>query len=122
MTVVLPNSRNDNIWLRRFSRASAWALLAAVLVLVVSGWGITQTGVIYHMTFGLIDRGAANFIHREANVPLAIFFLAHVMINIKLMISRGTPRLPWLTNIVLILVGAGLMAAVIYMQYFRTGG
>jgi len=122
MTDVLPNSRRENIWLRRFSRISAWALLAAVVVLVVSGWGITQTGVIYHFTFGLIDRGAANTVHRNTNGPLAAFFLAHVLINIKLMLSRRSPRLAWLANIVLILIGAGIMAAVIYMEYFRLGG
>ena len=122
MTDVLPNSRRENSWLRRFSRISAWALLAAVVVLVVSGWGITQTGVIYHITFGLIDRGAANAIHRNTNGPLAAFFLAHVLINIKLMLSRGTPRLAWLANVILILVGAGIMASVVYMEYFRLGG
>ena len=122
MATAPPNSRNDNIWLKRFSRISAWALLVLVLVLVISGWGITQTGVIYRFTFGLIDRGAANTIHRDINGALAVFFLAHVMINIKMMLSRRTPRLAWLTNIILIVVGAGLMAAVIYMEYFRLGG
>jgi hypothetical protein len=122
MATTLPNSRNDNIWLRRFSRISAWALLAAVVVLVISGWGITQTGVIYRITFGLIDRGVANTIHREINGPLAIFFLGHVLINIRLMFSRGTPRLAWLINVILIVIGAGVLAGVIYMEYFRLGG
>jgi len=45
------------IWLRRLSRISAWLLLVAVLVLVVSGWGITHTEIIYKATFGLIDGG-----------------------------------------------------------------
>ena len=109
-------------WLRRISRISAWALLVTVVVLVISGWGITQTGVIYKITFGLIDRGTADSIHRETNVPLAVFFLAHVMINIKLMISRSRPFQDWLTNIILIVIGMGLMAVVVYMQYYRLGG
>ena len=60
-----------NPWLRRLSRASAWALLVGVVVQVVSGWGITQTGIIYDVTFGLIDRRIANTIHRWINLPLA---------------------------------------------------
>jgi len=104
------------------ARISAWCLLATVLVLVFSGWGITQTGVIYNITFGLIDRGAANSIHRVVNVPLAVFFLVHIFTNIRLMISRGRPWRYWLVNVVLIIAGAGLMAIVIYMEYFRRGG
>ena len=115
------NLRN-NIWLKRLSRISAWALLAAVIILVISGWGITQTGVIHHITFGLIDRALANSIHRNTNVPLAAFFLIHVLTNIKLMTYRGSRFQAGFVNIILIVIGAGLMAIVIYMEYFRLGG
>jgi cytochrome b subunit of formate dehydrogenase len=101
---------------------SAWALLAGVIVLVVSGWGITQTGVIYSLSFGLIDRRLANAIHRATNVPLAFFFLAHVLINIKLRMRQNHSSKAWLINTLLIVEGAGLMAIVIYMEYFRLGG
>ena len=108
--------------LKRIARASAWALLAAVIVAVVSGWGITQTGIIYRLTFGLIDRGVADAIHRAANVPMALFFFSHVFINIKLMISRRRP--PWglPTSIILGVIGTGLLGIVVYMEYFRVGG
>jgi len=118
----LPKIRGGTLWLRRFSRISALALLLTVVLLLFSGWGITQTGVIYKITFGLIDRGIANNIHRATNLPLAIFFLSHVMINIRLMISRDRPSTVWPVNIILILVGLGLIVIVIYMEYFRLGG
>jgi hypothetical protein len=108
--------------LKRIARASAWALLATVIVAVVSGWGITQTGIIYRLTFGLIDRGLADAIHRATNVPMALFFLSHVFINIKLMISRRTPSKGLLTSSILGVIGAGLLAITIYMEYFRLGG
>ena len=120
--MTIDNCTPKTSWLRRFSRISAWALLVTVAILVISGWGITQTGIIYKMTFGLIDRGVANSIHRETNLPLAVFFLGHVMINIKLMVSRNRPSRDWLTNIILIVIGLGLMMIVVYMQYFRLGG
>ena len=111
-----------NPWLRRLSRASAWALLVGVVVQVVSGWGITQTGIIYDVTFGLIDRRIANTIHRWINLPLAFFFLTHVMINIKLTISRNHPSRAWLLNGFLILIGLTLLAIVVFMERYRLGG
>jgi hypothetical protein len=120
MVVAVPGK--TDVLLKRVARASAWALLAAIIVAVVSGWGITQTDVIYRLTFGVIDRGLADAIHRAANVPLALFFLSHVFINIKLMISQRSPSRGLLTGIVLGVVGAGLLGIVIYMEYFRLGG
>jgi cytochrome b subunit of formate dehydrogenase len=111
-----------DVLLKRIARASAWALLAAIVVAVVSGWGITQTGIIYRLTFGLIDRGVADLIHRAANVPLAVFFLSHVFINIKLIVSKRSPTRGLLTSSILGVIGASLLAITIYMEYFRLGG
>jgi hypothetical protein len=111
-----------DVLLKRIARASAWVLLATIVVAVVSGWGITQTGIIYRLTFGLIDRGVADAIHRATNVPMALFFLSHVLINIKLMISRRSPSSGLLASSILGVVGAGLLAVMIYMEYFRLGG
>ena len=111
-----------DVLLKRIARASAWALLAAVVVAVLSGWGITQTGIIYRLTFGLVDRGLADSIHRATNVPMALFFLSHVFINMKLMISRRRPSRGLLSSSILGLIGAGLLAMVIYMEYFPLAG
>lgn len=118
---IMPKVYEANPWLKRLARASAWALLVAVIVLVVSGWGITQTGIVYRATFGLMDRRLADAIHRAANVPLA-FFLSHVLLNIKLAVSQSYPSRRWLINSILILIGAGLLAIMIYMEFFRLGG
>jgi hypothetical protein len=119
---VVGVAAKTDVLLKRIARASAWALLAAVVVAVVSGWGITQTGIIYRLTFGLINRGLADAIHRATNVPLALFFLSHVFINIKLMISQRNRARGLLTSILLGVVGGGILAIVIYMEYFRLGG
>jgi intracellular septation protein A len=119
---VVTVAGKTDVLLNRIAEASAWALLVTIVVVVVSGWGITQTGIIYRLTFGLIDRGLADAIHRAVNVPLALFFLSHIFINIKLRISKRSPSKGWLTNSVLGVIGAGLLAIMIYMQYFRLGG
>jgi cytochrome b subunit of formate dehydrogenase len=119
---VKPKVYQVNPHLRKVARASAIAILVGIVVIVITGWGITQTGVIYNLTHGLIDRGIANAIHRGANAPLAFFFLLHVLINVKIVVSQHHPSRAWLTNSLLIALGAGLMAAMVYMEYFRLGG
>jgi cytochrome b subunit of formate dehydrogenase len=110
------------MWLKRISRISAWALLASVVVLVLSGWGITQTEVIYKLSFGLIDRRLADAIHRASILPLTFFFLLHILINIRLKITSRRPFIRWLSDGFLITIGVGIMAAAIYMEYFARGG
>jgi len=126
MTVAVPNgvpkARDAGVRMKALARISAWALLACVIVQGISGWGITQTGIVYRITFGLVDRRLANAIHRASVLPLALFFLLHVLINTGMMISRKRPRLGRLLSWVLAAVGACAMGLVIYMQYFRTGG
>ncbi len=114
--------KKANFWLRKMARASAWVLLVGIIILIISGWGITQTGLIYRLTGGLVDRRLADEIHRAANIPLVFFFMAHVLINIKLALPRKSSFGAWLTNIILIAIGVCLMAITVYMGYFRLGG
>jgi len=115
-------TQKAGIWLKRIARASSWLLLLSVVVLVVSGWGITQTSVIYHLTGGLIDRGKADSIHRAAVLPLSIFFLLHVLINIWLTINSKHSYVKQIIGWTFFAVGAGILGLVIYMEYFRLGG
>ncbi len=106
------------IWLRRIAYISAWLLLASVAVQVISGWGITQTEIIYKLSFGLIDRSVAYDMHMGSIIALTFFFLVHVLINIRLKITSHHRLIVWLTNGALTAVGLGIMALVVYMQYF----
>jgi thiosulfate reductase cytochrome b subunit len=110
------------IRLRKIAIISAWLLLASVVVQVISGWGMTQTEIIYKLSFGLIDRRTADAIHMGSIIALVFFFLVHVLINIRLKITSRRRLIVWLTNIVLIAVGIGIMVLVVYMEYFARGG
>ena len=105
--------------LKIISRISAWLLLAAAVILIFSGWGITRTEIIYKVTFGLIDRRLANYIHRATNIPLSIFFLSHLFINIRLMLFRKIPHKIRIFDGILIVAGTLLVLVVLYME-FRT--
>jgi cytochrome b subunit of formate dehydrogenase len=105
--------------LKRIASISSWLLLASVAVLVVSGWGITQTEIIYKLSFGLIDRRMADAVHRGSVVPLAFFFLVHVLINIRLKITSRRKAIVWLANGGLTAIGLVIIGLVVYMEYFH---
>jgi uncharacterized membrane protein len=75
---VVPDGRKADL-LRRIARASAWLLWITIIILLISGWGITRTEIIYKASLGLIDRGEADSIHRMIQVPAAVFFTTHVL-------------------------------------------
>lgn len=116
-TSKFPQTPKTVFLLRRIARISAWLLLVAVVVLVASGWGITHTEIIYKGTFGLIDRRLANSIHRATNLPLAFFFLTHVLINARLIFCGKKRRINWLIDTVLVALGLVSMWLVVYVEY-----
>jgi cytochrome b subunit of formate dehydrogenase len=111
-----------DMWLKRISRISSWLLLACVVVLVVSGWGITQTGAVFNATGGLIDRRTADMIHRGVVLPMAVFFLSHVFINIWLKFKNRRPWVKYLAAALILALGLLILWLVIYMEYLRLGG
>lgn len=98
------------------ARLSAWLLLLALIISMISGWGITRTSVMYKISFGLIDRGRADVIHRATQVPIVAIFLVHVLVNAKVGLSGRFPRGSAAVNTILILIGALVLAAAIYME------
>ena len=100
--------------LRRVARISAWLLLAAVAISVVSGWGITRTEIVYRASFGLIDRGLANSIHRGMQVPMATFFLVHVLANVRIRLLARSKTVA--IDVLLVALGVLLLIAVVYME------
>ena len=104
--------------LKIISRISAWLLLATTIILVFSGWGITRTEIIYKVTFGLVDRRLADYIHRSTNIPLAIFFLSHLLINIRLILFRKIPKRIRVFDGILIAAGLLFTLVVLYMEFW----
>lgn len=103
----------SRLTLKRVARLSAWLLVAAIIVSVLSGWGITRTEIIYQASFGLVNRGVANAIHRGLQVPMAAILLIHVLVNAKLALSRYRAGV---VNAVLVAIGLALVAVVVYME------
>ena len=117
-TSVAPVVPKANVYLKRIARACAWLLLITLIILLVSGWGITRTGIIYKASLHLIDRGAADSIHRAIQVPAALFFVSHVLLNVRLNLPSRYLRKVWIFNSVLAVIGVGVVGGVVYMEYF----
>ena len=115
---VVTNTQKADLYLRRIARASAWLLLITLIILLISGWGITRTEIIYKASLHLIDRGTADSIHRAIQVPAALFFTTHVLLNVRLNLPSRCVRKGWLFNSLLMIIGVCVVGGVVYMEYF----
>jgi len=104
--------------LKQVAHLSAWGLLIGVVILAISGWGITHTEIIYRASFGLIDRGVANSIHRTSNIPVAALFLTHVLSMVRLRLPPRYLKRAWLANTLIIATGASIFSLAIYIEFF----
>lgn len=111
------NPRGSSV-LKLIAQISAWLLLAGIIVLLVSGWGITHTEIIYKASFHLIDRGLANRIHHDVQLPMAAILITHVLTNLRLNLPPRYEKKSWLFNSILIILGVCLLVGVIYMERY----
>lgn len=112
---VLQHEMSVRVYFKWISRASAWLLIAAIFVAAISGWGITRTETIYKASFHLIDRGMADRIHRDVQLPMAIILITHVLTNLRLNLPSQFAKISWLFNIIFIALGVCLLIGVVYM-------
>jgi hypothetical protein len=94
----------------------------AFVALLLSRWGITQSGVVHRITFGLVNRGLADSIHRATIVPTALFLLLQVLAYARLSLTMKHPSRVWPVSVAMVLIGGCILAVVVHMQCFRLGG
>ena len=64
---------------RLFKMLVRWLLFITVLLYVLSGYGISNPGVVESMTFGLITKSVALSIHSNLIAPFAMLILLHIL-------------------------------------------
>jgi hypothetical protein len=106
--------RTGQKWLRKIARITAWVLFSGIAILIITGWGITHTGIIYQASLGLVDRRLADAIHRAIQVPLSFFLVAHVFLNVSLG-SRSSSRL---RNVLLVAVAVLIVIIIFSVENF----
>lgn len=110
-------SPSRNADLKKLARASAWALLVLLVLTAVAGFGITNTPLVYKLTFGLVDRVAANVLHRWSQSALTAVILIHVLTNIRLHLPRVFRTRIWLADGLLVAAGLLVITGVLYLLF-----
>jgi hypothetical protein len=57
-----------------------WLLLATVIIFIITGFGITEFGVIESLTFGLLSKSLAFEVHASSGLwlALAVLLILHI--------------------------------------------
>jgi hypothetical protein len=64
---------------RFFRSLVRWFLFAAVLLYIVSGYGISNPGTVESLTFGLITKSVAFTIHNNIFIPFVLLMFLHIL-------------------------------------------
>jgi len=67
--------------LRLFKKIIRWALLVAILLYVITGYGITEFRTVERITFGLLTKPLAFDIHHYIIYPTAALLFLHVFLS-----------------------------------------
>jgi len=55
-----------------------WLLLAALVLYLLTGFGITQFRVVEQATFGLLSKNLAFYIHNGLLIPFIVLLILHI--------------------------------------------
>jgi succinate dehydrogenase/fumarate reductase cytochrome b subunit len=113
---VVQGKKED--YLKRFNRLLAVPTLILFIVLVISGYGITNPLVVSELTGGLFaDRYLSLRVHTAVVLPALILLTIHILIAIRSTLIRWGVRDGNLLNAFLILLGAFAVTLLVLMQY-----
>ncbi|MFC1972172.1 hypothetical protein ACFLVE_02035 [Chloroflexota bacterium] len=66
--------------MKSIKRVIRWSLITAILLYVVSGFGITEFRVVETLTFGLLTKQLAFKLHDYIFIPFAILLAMHILL------------------------------------------
>ena len=69
-------------WLRLSKSIIHWLLVAAIVVLLISGLGITEHRIVGELSFGLLNKALAHKIHTEPAlwISLLVLLVLHIFL------------------------------------------
>ncbi|UCG45339.1 MAG: hypothetical protein JSV58_00735 [Candidatus Bathyarchaeota archaeon] len=72
----------------KLNRIMVWLLLLLMILLVITGYGLTKPNLVSSFTGGWIDYWTAQYLHTLLDLPLLLLLLVHVIIEIKFSFMR----------------------------------
>ncbi len=68
---------------KRIKNIVQWLLAAATLLMIVSGYGISEFRIVEGLTFGIISKSTAFAMHDALAMPFIVLVVLHVILAIK---------------------------------------
>ena len=104
-------------YLMKANRVIVWALLFLMILLAITGYGLTKPNLITSLTSGLIDYQTALHLHTLLDVPLLVFLVVHVAIEIKFSLMRWGFKSQKLLNLLVLLLAAFSLILIVYVEF-----
>ena len=105
-----------NYYIIKLNRALVWILLLLMILLVITGYALTKPNLINYLTGGVIDYRNAVYLHTLLDLPLLIFLLVHVIIEIKFSLIRWGFKSRKLLNLLMLLLGSVTLIIILYVD------
>jgi len=100
----------------KINRVIVWGLLFFMILLVVTGYGLTKPNLVYSLTGGIINYRSAAYLHSLLDVPLLVLLLIHVIIEIKFSLMRWGFKNQKLLNLLMLMLGSICLILIIYVE------
>jgi len=103
---------------KKLNRLLVWPTLVLSVIFVVSGYGITNPGLVTELTGGVLTRAVSLKLHLVLAFPILMLLTIHVLIGAKSALTRWGVKEGILLNVFLLLAGIFTMDLLALMQYF----
>jgi hypothetical protein len=103
--------------LKRFNRLLVWPTLVLIILLAISGYGITNNRLISELTGGLFTHPFSLYLHTILVLPTLILLMIHILIAIRSTLTRWGIKEGNLLDAFLILLGVFTVTLLALMQY-----
>jgi len=100
----------------KINRVIVWGLLFFMILLVVTGYGLTKPNLVYSLTGGIINYRSAAYLHSLLDVPLLVLLLIHVIIEIRFSLMRWGFKNQKLLNLLMLMLGSICLILIIYVE------
>ena len=110
--------RNNVSYLIKINRILVWITLILLVVLIISGYGITNPGFVSDLTGGIFTRAFSLSTHLRLAFALLILLTVHVLIGAKAALTRWGVKDGKLLNVFLLVLGLLAVALLTLMQYY----
>ena len=108
--------------LQRFNHLLVWPTLVLFILLAISGYGISNPGLINEFTGGLFKHLSLLQLHETLVLPTLTLLMVHVLIGMRSALTRWGIREGRLLDAFLVLLGAFVLALMVFMQYYVIPG